>query len=1102
MAINWYQLRQDAGEDPFTIGRSKSANQILSDAAKWEEENDKKRKKQLAQQQAQQQEKRRQDSFGRKSASFVNAANDAMSQYVAGGVARLGAGIIDVGAEAGSRIIGKDYKFGSATDEINRQLEAIKQMMPSNGDTSSEAQWGRALGNAEGISADVATTLLGGGGARAAVAGSKVLQGGQIAKTGLRLSPEYAKVLGKYLPNVAGSIAGTAAQSAQDVAQGREDSLAQNAVIGTAADLAFPLAGKVLDKVKSFIPDAPKLSKVISDFRAPSNAEGKSAQVVEGIKNTAGKEDGPRIKIATSASSQPKSSLVSSIKNKSSLVYKKAIDRNAPLKSLTKSYESLTGKAISADADPYQLMKLKAGTEGQVDQYLQTHATWMKNIPQEVKNDGDAYGYAKQYLAQAKTGKRTPAQLRAARNTIKDMKAKYGDNIGALDEYREKVRQSFDPMLDVLVDNGMITANQAAVLKADTNYFAKMEVLQNAIEDTGGKNSISSPTITSLKGLIGQYDDSSLTPSSEALVLQASRLYHNVANNRVIRSLSDMAQSSKDGVVMAVKQNDPVANGYTRMFYVKDGKKVAVDVPKELADVLNYSGADEFDAVTKAVGGVTGMFRSAVTTYNPLFTFVRNPTRDFKSFAVNSRNVPVKRAIDQYGMGVIDALFNRPAFRQMIEAGGGQAGFFSGEGKMVGNRLTRTAERYTKNPSIVSRSRIKNVKDFYNHVAAAIEAAPRVAEFKGGLKAGKSATQAAIDAREVTVDFSQGGDAMKVVNQWVPFINARTQGLRRTVEAFKENPKRALTVWAATTAVPIAATAYWNNKHFKEEYQSIDDYEKENNFVIVLGKGRDENGRLTQVVKIPKADIDKILGNPFETMIDQIANNDIDSLGDALKKSAVSVASDASPVGFARDGKFSLSQLMSSAPPPVRVPLEAAANYNFFKEAPIVPDSLSYKNPQDQVRPNTPWLARAVGSVTNQSPLQVENAIQGLLGSAAFDATDPVRAASRTVGAQLSASSNQVANDFYDVRNTQMDARKRAMDDRRVALKNGDFNRAARISEDFNEKAKKALQPVVDQYKDSSLWDDSYDDLIDSLMISSDYKVLRTSAKKYNKEKD
>lgn len=768
------------------------------------------------------------------------------------------------------------------------------------------------------------------------------------------------------------------------------------------------------------------------------------------------------------------------------------VDRHAPVKNLVSEIESLTGRKINKGEDPYELMKLRAGVEGQAATHLQDTAEWMKTVPKALRSDGDAYGYAKQFLSQA--AKRTPEQLETARNTIAKLEAKYGGDMSVLEDYTKKTRQTFDSLVDLYEREGIISGDHAKNLRANPDYFAKMEVLQDETNRLLRGGSINTKEAAALKGIKGQRNGALLAPSAEAYVKQTATAFQDVANNKVGRAVGKLADELGDDTNLMYRPksaSEKLPKGYTRITYMDNGKPQAVALPKEIGDIL--TGADDlkFDIVTSTIGKIHNVFRQAVTTYNPLFVFIRNPARDFKSFLTNSRYVPVRRAVWDYSTALMDSLTNGQWKKEFLRAGGGQAGYFAREGGQAGKQIAKAAKEITGKRSIAGRV-VTSPRDFMQKMSEAIESAPRVAEFKGALKKGATPEEAAIAGREVTVDFAQGGNVAKVANQWIPFLNARAQGVRRTVKAFRENPKRALAVWAATGVVPMAALMAHNQQNFKEVWNDIPDYEKENNFLMIYGNAKDSSGRYTQIFRFPKGDVDKILGNTFESMLDRFYSENKKNIASELGSALLNGASNASPISFANNGKVSTSSTLSGVLPPVaKAPAQWAANYNFFRDGPVVPENLQGAPVGEQKFDSTPGLAQLIGGFTGTSPLKVETATNDLAGQLPFDVAETAGGSTRTADRFLrgveGATGGKVETEFWKVYGPAQKTRDYREKQFYKLLDAGKYKEAQRRADEYNRDIDKRFSGYYKQYGPyvPSAFDNGMDplELIDSLKL-------------------
>jgi hypothetical protein len=120
----------------------------------------------------------------------------------------------------------------------------------------------------------------------------------------------------------------------------------------------------------------------------------------------------------------------------------------------------------------------------------------------------------------------------------------------------------------------------------------------------------------------------------------------------------------------------------------------------------------------------------------------------------------------------------------------------------------------------------------------------RFAAYNAALDVGMSRDQAAMIAREATVDFNRRGEAGALLNALYAFFNAGIQGSVRTARALSNNPlktgKLSTTQAALLGMMTTAATLAAANAALSDEdddgklfWDKIPDYEKERNLIIM-----------------------------------------------------------------------------------------------------------------------------------------------------------------------------------------------------------------------------------------------------------------------------
>jgi hypothetical protein len=133
-----------------------------------------------------------------------------------------------------------------------------------------------------------------------------------------------------------------------------------------------------------------------------------------------------------------------------------------------------------------------------------------------------------------------------------------------------------------------------------------------------------------------------------------------------------------------------------------------------------------------------------------------------------------------------------------------------------------------------------NPAAFVERIFQVVELGPRVREFwklyNEYLKEGKSEVEAFVLAtvagREVTIDFSEGGNLSKALNIFIPFFSANVQGPVQVLRSLKERPVQTI-FRGLTTLTLLALLLWWRNKD-EPWYRNLRPEFKYNNIFLKL----------------------------------------------------------------------------------------------------------------------------------------------------------------------------------------------------------------------------------------------------------------------------
>ncbi|MDA8219832.1 MAG: hypothetical protein M0Z94_19710, partial [Dehalococcoidales bacterium] len=370
-----------------------------------------------------------------------------------------------------------------------------------------------------------------------------------------------------------------------------------------------------------------------------------------------------------------------------------------------------------------------------------------------------------------------------------------------------------------------------------------------------------------------------------------------------------------------------------------------------------------------------------LTSRNPVF-LASNALNDAGTYLVREssrmggpQNLPkvVSELVRAYGdafRGVLSGEFKGNT-AEFLKAGGGQFGFFEGTPGQTRATVQELARRNAFD--IGSRadllSLVKGLATLkpVEALGERIELAPRVAAYQLAKGRGENAVQATIRGRTVTMDFAQGGQVAKIVNQFVPFFNVGVQAMAQPVRAFRENPRGFVATGIGLLAAPTVAAEAWNRSDPQraKDYADVPDYVKDQGVVIML-PGQvptDAQGnRRPQFVLLKLREY-----APFAVMARQAAERAVGDDTRAWGNLLLGAASGVSPI----QGSNTADSLLSFLPPGINTGAQLALNKDTFRDSMI-----ATKRHDEQATA----ASQAIAGVTGVRPSQVEFTLRDLTG--------------------------------------------------------------------------------------------------------------------------
>ncbi|MDX2260699.1 MAG: LPD38 domain-containing protein [Gemmatimonadales bacterium] len=489
------------------------------------------------------------------------------------------------------------------------------------------------------------------------------------------------------------------------------------------------------------------------------------------------------------------------------------------------------------------------------------------------------------------------------------------------------------------------------------------------------------------------------TDPFEAAILDTRETFRRVAKQKVTNAVTEAVERDPDalaGVIRPVTA-ETTGRGGEIINLLHDGSPVAYEV----VDRDFYNAFAAFDPIQRTIfgkllGGARKSLQTGVTIL-PDFA-VANLIRDNAQVAVqNTRLVQqvvgagagavtgavvddenrVRGALLGAGFGtgagvllpqayrtmqaVADIAGGSEVYREFLRQGGSTHGYY-GQTKKPAEILR---EMRGLKPSIVKPSRWWGV---LQAIGNASEQAPRLATFKQATANGATATEAISQARDVSLNFAQSGSGTKGVTNATAFWNPKVQGWDKLSRMLKD-PKTATAAAAALTAPTIAL---WNVNKDNPEYWERPLWER-NAFWLIP---REEGG----FWRMPKPfELGFLFASLPERFLDfqhRYRSPDDGDPGETLRH------------GMQEMGSSTLDGIVPM-PNAMRPVIEQAANYDFFRGRPIVPNTRVA--PAYQYDERTSAAMRALGQLTGASPQRLEHMVRsttGGLGGVALDLAD------------------------------------------------------------------------------------------------------------------
>lgn len=657
-------------------------------------------------------------------------------------------------------------------------------------------------------------------------------------------------------------------------------------------------------------------------------------------------------------------------------MYTKLVDELHPYDELTKEGERRIGRKFSTEESPYEQAWLARGWAGKAKALIErgvpekgiiAFKDIVRKIPDKLLKDFSTYLTALRELDMNRWNKSLPegeTKLITRYTEAECLETiKHYEKSSVFKKAAAEIHKYTDYLLsEEAVNAGMLSKEAAAAMKNKyphyVPFFREFYEAAEAQRNGTGKGFANVGAVT--KKMRGSTLD--VVDPLEGIIRNTFSIMSAIERNKVGQSIVKLA--NVDGMGALIEKVSGAAKVTDHSFSVwENGKKVVYNTTPELYQafkMLNPEGANMF---TKLLSYPAKWLRAGATL-GPEF-ILRNPVRDMISATIYSKHgfIPVVDTLK--GLGLY--LQKGETYWEYMRSGAAQANLVSLDRNYLSGQMRELLQRPSVKKMITT-----NPIEVLRGLSEATEMATRLAEFhnvrKGYTGIGNrlfskkrnpgSIQEAALESRDVTLDFSRIGSHTKSLNKTIAFFNAAIQGTDKMFREWKANPLD-MTVKTAMW-ITLPSVLLWELNKDDPRYQELPQWQKDI-FWIIPTKDT--------LIKIPKP---FELGILFGTVPERMLQWDYDK---KRKQKGV---------GFKGLAGSVLDSMAPSFLPTALVPaIEAMTNHSIFMGRDIVPQSQQNTIPELQYGPYTSAVGRKIGETFGVSPRKVDNTIRGYGGSLA-----------------------------------------------------------------------------------------------------------------------
>ena len=571
-------------------------------------------------------------------------------------------------------------------------------------------------------------------------------------------------------------------------------------------------------------------------------------------------------------------------------------------------------------------------------------------------------------------------------------------------EAAEVVRRVYKEERERFVRAGYITRDEADLLDAEYPWYNPMYIVDEIGRQTAFKKGTNSFDVggTGFERIAPHGTTKDVQSPLTTLFTQLAKNESRIRKNEISKAMVMLAIEAGEEVVKKGAKVSPTKTTLddTTLFFDEPGTlsyfssetgsvvRHVFEVPNWIAREASYMNQAFDSPVTTLGGAINGISKAAYTTFSPVFV-VANVFNDMIGAFIKRGILPIgPNSSSSMLLNLMRGIQDDKLMQVYRLSAGFQNRFFGRDAFKIANRMGLEPGKVITN----NHSWRRTILDAIPRIGEAGEQAPRLALFKRELDktlpnwrnmsteevvATTQSRVAAAAAVDLTINFARGGTLIKSINPFVLFLNASMESVKQPFRALAGPHRKSVALrLGGIVSGYMGLMAY--NLTFPE-YMDIRDEHRRGSIIVMIPSwsarrlGMEEKDKNTgrpkpnYVTIIPRTREWSMFFAPVSYIMETLYKKDPESFGDFSRTLVPNLAP--------------IDTLGGLGPEILTEITEQQANWDLFRSRPVVPSELQSMPIKDQVFPWTSPTMQEIGENVGISPIRLEHAVTGLLGS-------------------------------------------------------------------------------------------------------------------------